>query len=166
VVLPVRDGQAGDYITRLDPMGAGHELTALSTKQARGEGMTPFDILRKIVDEGGMPWTGLWWEYEKATRGRRMLGASHHLMARLGVLPDDPDPEAVAGEVVGYVEAEQWDALRLSGRHYGAQAVIEAAAIDGHVGIQAAVNALLGNVPPPVVVKSEYVQGVLGEEWF
>lgn len=158
VLLPVHGGDIGEYVTKLSPTAAGHELTALSTKTARYSGLTPFDLLRRLRDEGGQPWTGLWWEYEKATRGRRMLGASRRLLDRLGICADDPDPEACGAPVVGFVTAEQWDALRFGPGVRGAQAFIEAAAVNGHVGIQAAVSFLLGQVVAPVVVDLEAVQ--------
>jgi hypothetical protein len=146
-LLGVTDGEVGDYLTNIDPMGAGQELTALSTKDARRWGFGPFDLLRKVRDEGGSPWTELWWQYEKATRGRRMLGWSHGLRARLGVLDEEPDPEALGAPVVGFVRSEDWCVLRWSNRLRGAQAVIEAAASGGQLSIDEAVRVLLGGEP-------------------
>lgn len=142
-VKPVRDAGVGDYVTALDPFQAGHELTSLSTKAAKSFGLTPFDVLRMVVDQGGMPWTGLWWEYEGATRGRRMLGTSRGLLGRLGLSADEPDPEALEAPIVGFVEAADWDALAALGRLRGAQLVIESGAVDGQLGIHEAVSRLL-----------------------
>jgi hypothetical protein len=148
VVLPVRDGEVADYVTKLAPMSAAHELTSLSTKRAKLSGLTPFDILRKVTDVGGMPWTGLLWEYESATRGRRMLGASHHLLKRLGLSADDPEPDE-SGVVVALIGSEDWGRLRWShGGLYGVQGVIEAAAeAGGSLGVREAMRVLLGGLP-------------------
>lgn len=146
VYVPVTDSEViGDYMTELKPMSAAHELTALSTKQARQSGLTPFDILGRIDGIGSKPWVSFWWEYEEATRGRRMLGASRDLFKRLGIMADDPVP-VDAGEVVGFVRSEDWSRLWFAGRLFGAQAAIEAAASRGQVGIDEAMCALLGGL--------------------
>lgn len=146
-ILPVRDGEISDYVTKLSPAGAGHELTQLSTKEAKRFGLAPFDVLRLIQDGRRDPWLGLWWEYEGATRGRRMLGTSRRLMQRLGLSVDDPEPVEV-GPAVGFVSSEDWGRLRwFGGGLNGVQAVIEAAAVRGHVGITEAMRLLLGGAP-------------------
>jgi hypothetical protein len=164
-ILPVRErvegetaGDVGRYMTA---MKAGHELTNLTTKEARRAGMAPFDILARVRQSE--MWAGLWWEYEKATRGRRMLGRSRKLFERLGLSLDDPVP-AEGAAVVGYVSSDDWGQLRFfGGGVQGVQGVLEAAAVRGAVGIREAMQVLLGGVVPLVdEVASDSVQLVLG----
>jgi hypothetical protein len=162
VLLPVRDGDISDYLTKMSPASAAHELTNLSTKQARLTGVTPFDILRLVRDRGEMPWTGLWWEYEKATRGRRMFGSTPRLFDRLGLSLDDPDVE-VGGRVVATVSSEDWGRLRFFfGGVRGVQIVIERAAVSGQIGVNEALRVLMGGAPLLELVLSDGVQLVLG----
>jgi len=145
-LLPVRDGAIADYVTEMSPESAGHELTQLSTKTAKLYGYTPFDILG-MVAEGDPVWLARWWEYEAATRGRRMLGASRDLLKRLGICADDPVP-VEGGRVVGHVDSEDWGRLRFSGRlWFGTQLYLEAAAERGQVGIDECMRLLLGGEP-------------------
>lgn len=150
-ILPVVDGAAmGEYMTDMAPSSAGHELTSLSTKTARMSGRGPFDILREVQAGNVEPWLALWHEYERGTRGRRMLGASHGLLARLGIGADDPElPEG--GEVVGVVQSDHWGHARFYGRGLsGMQAAIEAAACRGQAGIDEVVAWFCGYEALPV----------------
>jgi hypothetical protein len=151
LVLPVSndDGQdsekMGAYLTGIAARSAAFELTSISTKTARLEGMSPFEILAKVYGPSSKPWCDLWWEYEQATKGRRMIGASRGLLAALGIDEDDPEPDE-AGECVAVVYAEDWSRIRWfthSGLA-GAQAVLEEAAKGGQVAVNAAVKLLLG----------------------
>ena len=138
----------GEYLTEISPMGAGHELTAISTKQGRLGGLAPFDLLGKVYGPGSKPWVDLWWEFEKATHGRRMLNTSSHMLDRLGLLPDDPQPLDV-GERLAVVTADVWSDIRwnTAAGLSGAQEVIEAAAArGGQVAVNEAVRLLLGGV--------------------
>jgi len=148
VVLDVRDGEISDYMTKLTPMAAGHELTSITTKQAKQKGLGPFDILCLIQSGQRDPWTARWWEYEQATRGRRMLGATPRLLARLGLASEDPDVDT-AGRVVAYVASEDWGRVRFfGGGVQGVQLVIERAAeADGAIGVREAMRVLLGGAP-------------------
>lgn len=148
VVLDVRDGEISDYMTKLTPMAAGHELTSITTKQAKQKGLGPFDILCLIQSGQRDPWTARWWEYEQATRGRRMLGATPKLLARLGLAAEDPDVDT-AGRVVAYVASEDWGRLRFfGGGVQGVQLVLERAAeADGALGVREAMRVLLGGAP-------------------
>lgn len=151
VLLPVRDGAIADYVTELSPSSAGHELTQLSTKTAKASGLTPFDILEAVANEPVQPWLGLWWEYESATRGRRMLGASRYLLKRLGICEEDPVPSD-GGLVVGHVDSDDWGRLRFAGRlWYGTQLALEEAARQGQVGINECMRLMLGGDPVAAV---------------
>jgi len=143
-IVSVRNGGVGDYVTDMTSMSAGQELTALSTKRARGKNLGPFDLLRGVADFGGSPWIDLWWEYEQTTRGRRMFSATPHLLRRLGLPDDDPVP-VEAGSVIAAISFDEWNGIRARGNHYGAQAAIEAAAsAGGFLGVREAVRLLLG----------------------
>lgn len=143
-------GAMGEYMTDMAPKSAGHELTSLSTKTARKSGLGPFDILREVAAGNHEPWLGLWHEYERSTRGRRMLGASRGLLARLGIDADDPGvPEG--GEVVGVVKSDDWGHARFYGRGLsGMQGAIEAAAVRGQAGIDEVVAWFCGYEALPV----------------
>jgi hypothetical protein len=77
-----------------------------------------------------------------------MLGASHHLLKRLGLSADDPEPDE-SGVVVALIGSEDWGRLRWShGGLYGVQGVIEAAAeAGGSLGVREAMRVLLGGLP-------------------
>lgn len=147
-VLPVTDRDASalaNYVTEIAPTSAAFEVTSISTKEARKGGLAPFEILAKVYGPGSKPWVDLWWEYEQATRGRRMLGASRGLLSRLGLTEDDPVP-AELGKVVAFVTSEDWGRIRwfTNSGLAGVQAILEHAAKDGQVGVDAAVALLLG----------------------
>jgi hypothetical protein len=148
LVLPVVSGGVeaiANYVTELSAQSASFELTAVSTKEAKKRGKTPFQILARVYGPGSKPWVDLWWEYEQATRGRRMLGSSRGLLDRLGLTVDDPEP-VERGEVVAVVYAEDWSAIRwfTDSGLAGVQAILEEAAKGGQVAVTAAVRLLLG----------------------
>jgi hypothetical protein len=159
-ILPVREAKYAEDVGRyMTAAKAGHELTNLTTKEARRSGMAPFEIL--ALARSSEEWCRVWWEYEGATRGRRMLGRSQKLFQRLGLSLDDPEP-VEAGPVVGYVTSEEWGQLRwFGGGVEGVQGVVEAAAVRGHVGIREAMAVLLGAVER-VLELPDSVQLVLG----
>lgn len=161
-VLPVRDGDISDYITKMSAASAAHELTNLSTKEARNFGRTPFDILRLVGDRREEPWIGLWREYEKATRGRRMFGASQGLFARLGVSDQEPDVER-GSVVLAYVKSEDWGRIRFFfGGVKGVQIVLERASLSGQIAVNEAMRVLMGGAPLEELVATDGVQLVLG----
>lgn len=133
-----------DYIFKLDPKAAGFELTSLTTKVARSRNLAPFDLLRLAGSSIEPYWRNVWHEYEAGTRGRRMLGWSRGLRSSLGVALEDPDVERMPSLQVGNVDAFSMEFLRhTAGGMLGVQAIIEAAAVDGQIGIDAAVALLL-----------------------
>jgi hypothetical protein len=73
-----------------------------------------------------------------------MLGWSRGLRSSLGVALEDPDVERMPSLQVGNVDAFSMEFLRhTAGGMLGVQAIIEAAAVDGQIGIDAAVALLL-----------------------
>ena len=167
VLLPVRSGDAemlGNYLTEMSVNSASFELTSISTKTARRGGLGPFDILARVHSVESKPWIDLWWEYEKATRGRRMLGTSRGLLDRLEIGTEDPEPSEV-GPVLASVSAEHWSQLRwcTEAGLSGAQAVIEAAAVEGgQLAVDDAVRMLLGIEGPLPEREADSVQLELG----
>jgi hypothetical protein len=170
LLLPVTSGDSasiGNYLTEMAVDSASFELTSISTKQARRGGLAPFEILAKVYGPGSKPWVDLWWEYEKATRGRRMLGNSRRLLDRLGLSDDDPVPSEV-GEVVAWVDADDWSQIRWftpSGLS-GVQAILEHAAAGGQVAVDAAVRVLLGlpALPEPPALLPDVPALFLGDD--
>jgi hypothetical protein len=165
VLLPVMDGDSlGTYVTEMSVTGASYELTTISTKEARKSGLTPFQILAKVYGPGSHPWVDLWWEYEQSTKGRRMLGTSRGMLDALGLREEDPEPRE-AGEVVAFVRAEDWSAIRwfTAAGLSGAQEILEDAAAGGQIAVDRAVRVLLGGGAPVVeLVEVGDVQLVLG----
>jgi hypothetical protein len=154
--------QKAKYVTEMNVEGASFELTSLTTKEAKKSGLSPFQILAKVYGPGSHPWVDRWWEYEQATRGRRMLGSSRGLLRRLGLSDDDPEPREL-GEAVAYVSSEDWSRIRweTDSGLVGVQAVLEAAAAGGQLAVDQAVALLLGVRGPVESVPDSY-QGELG----
>lgn len=148
LVLPVRSGEVEDmakYVTEMPVKAAAFELTAISTKQARASGLSPFELLAKVYGPGSKPWVDLWWEYEQSTRHRRMLGSTRGLLSRLGVGDEEPEP-VEKGEPVAYVPSDLWGRIRWETNSglSGVQAILEEAAKQGQLGVNRAINMLLG----------------------
>jgi hypothetical protein len=139
-VLRIGEEFDTDYMFKLTPKAAGFELTSLSTKVARSKNHAPFDLLRLAGSSADPYWRKVWHEYESGTRGRRMLGWSRGLRSSLGVALKDPDVERMPYLEVGQVDSFMMEFLRhTAGGMLGVQAVIEAAAANGQIGIDAAV---------------------------
>jgi len=142
-ILRVGEDFETDYMFKLTPKAAGFELTSLTTKVARSKNLAPFDLLR-LAGTGDAYWLKVWHEYESGTRGRRMLGWSRGLRSSLGVALKDPDVERMPYLEVGNVDAFSMEFLRhTAGGMLGVHAAIEAAAVDGQIGIDAAVALML-----------------------
>lgn len=151
VLREVTTQAVGDYLTKCEPKWAGLELTSISTKTALRGRLGPFDLLWIAVDRH-LPWAWeLWWEYELATRGRRMLGWSRGMRQALGVAEAEPDPEAEPNRLLAYVDREQHDALRRADVWCGVvQYDLEQAALEGgQVSVDECIRVLLGGVVTP-----------------
>lgn len=154
--------ELGDYMTEISPRRAGHELTAMTTKQAKQSGLGPWDILYNVRMGVLDPWRRLWNEYERGTRGRRLLGPSHGLFGRIGLAVDDPGV-VEGGRVVASIDSDTWGQIRFFGRGLsGAQLILERAAVRGQLGVDEAVAVLLGGVPVAAAAGPDSVQLVLG----
>lgn len=103
--------RVGYYLTKL-----GLELTAISTKSADADSMTPWDIARAAVS-GSTQHQSLWREHAMAMLGARQLTWSRALRARLGMVSERTDAEILEAEqqptefdsLLGYVRGEHWD---------------------------------------------------------
>lgn len=62
------DGVLGKYMMKI-----ASEITRQDKKQAQGGRFTPFDLLRKAVEQGNADMLDLWLEYEQATFGTKLL---------------------------------------------------------------------------------------------
>jgi hypothetical protein len=171
-VLSVFDGDVSDYLFKLTPKSAGHELTNLSTKVARGVGsLAPFDLLALAGSSSDLRFLDAWHEYERSTRNRRMLGWTKGLRRRLGVNLEDPEPldfeKSFALDVATVAVIDEFTMLFLrasAGGMAGVHQAIEAgAALGGRVGVEQAVAMLLdvrAGVPWSPAVVDEVVEFV------
>lgn len=104
------------YVGRVDSEGAGWELAGGQGKTARGANRTPFQILADVVTLGDADDLALWWEWEKASTGRRQITWSRGLryVLQLGVEMTDEEiaEDELGGEVVMFFSREEWASLR------------------------------------------------------
>lgn len=128
------DGLA-DYFTKL-----AHELTGGHAKEGRSGGRSPFEVLASAV-EGVADDIGLWWEWERASLGRRQLtwsGGRRDLRRLAGVGRERSDEEIVAeelgGEDVLALDADAWAVLRGSRLALELLEVVELAGVVGGQG--------------------------------
>jgi hypothetical protein len=89
----------GDYLHQVDTRKAAMELTRPDYKSGRGGNRTPFQILGDLIDQGDAHDLDLWEEWERSSKGRRMLTWSRGLRDRLVDLEDKTDEELAAEEV-------------------------------------------------------------------
>ncbi|WP_336078715.1 protein rep [Paenibacillus sp. 203] len=89
-------GKWGDLMDKR--WGTDSEMTKANIKKGRGESMTPFDMLRVIIEDGDLEYEGKYQEYAKATKGKQQLIWSPGLKARY--LIEEKDDETIATEKV------------------------------------------------------------------
>ena len=132
------------------------EVTRHDLKEGRRHGRTPFQILRDFRQTGDVADLVRWWEYERATFGRRAITWSVGLRARFPELGAEATDDEVAegpegGTVLAVIPPTTWaELVKLP----AGPAVVLTAAEDGGVkGLVLALR-LLGlpgvvEVPPP-----------------
>lgn len=104
----------GKYLTKVqDAYGVGKEMTRGDLKKGRKNGRTPFELAESAV-AGCVPELPLWWEYERATKGKAAITMTPALRARYAV--EDLDDEDLAkavedGEALGTVSAAEYGLL-------------------------------------------------------
>lgn len=99
--------------------GLAAEATLGGFKKARRGNRTPFQILADAVENGEEKDLKLWWQYEKASKGRRALTWSVGLRdwAKLGdELTDEEIAEEEPGDgVIAIFRNADWRAVRSAG---------------------------------------------------
>lgn len=96
----------GKYLSKLT-----YEAVGGRWKSGRKGGRTPFEILHDAIETGLAEDFELWWEWEKASKGRRQLTWSRGLKTAAGV--DDVSDEEVAaedddGDVIAILPKQTW----------------------------------------------------------
>ncbi|QJY51209.1 protein rep [Pseudonocardia broussonetiae] len=108
---PVKGGGLHEYFVKLS-----HEITGGQAKLARGGGRTPFQLLTEGLATGLADDIERWWEWEKASRGRRQIAWSKGLREWAKVEPEQSDEEIVEEELPGeellLIRPDSWRALR------------------------------------------------------
>lgn len=98
VGLTVQDAkEASSYITKWGEekersWGIDRELTKSHIKKGRQDGLTPFDFLRIILEDGDADYVDLFQEYAEAMKGRQQLKYSKGLK-KLYAIPDKTDEQ-------------------------------------------------------------------------
>lgn len=112
--IDVRIGQGaldglGKYLSKLTYEAAGGRW-----KSGRKGGRTPFEILHDGLETGLADDIELWWEWERASKGRRQLTWSRGLKALIG-LEDASDEEIAAedddGDTILIMPKKTWKAV-------------------------------------------------------
>lgn len=116
VRLATLDPSAGgiglhEYFVKLS-----HELTGGQAKLAKGGGRTPFQLLQDALDTGLADDVERWWEWERASKGRRQVAWSKGLRDWAKLEPEQSDEdiaeEELAGDDLLLIQPEGWRALR------------------------------------------------------
>ena len=120
-MTPVRSSETmARYMSKvMDEAGrersVGMELARGDLKAGRRKGRNPFEILADVLEDGDVDDLALWGEYERATKGRRVLTWSKGLKELLDV-DDVTDEELVdeeaGGEVVIVLDEIHWRRLK------------------------------------------------------
>jgi len=110
------DLQSGDdassYFTKHGTWSMEQELTKAHIKKAKNGGMSPFDFLREVVQNGDMEYLALFKEYAKCFKGKRQLQWSQGLKKKF--ILDDKSDEDLAKEkveeadILGLLDYKDW----------------------------------------------------------
>lgn len=110
--------KVGQYLAKVqDHYGeastVGREMARGDVKKGRKRSRTPFELAEAAV-AGVVPELPLWWEYERATKGRRAIEWSRGLKARFAV--EDVSDEVLAaadvdGDQVLFIDGVAWELL-------------------------------------------------------
>jgi len=103
-------GKWGDLMDK--PWGTDSEMTKANIKKGRIGSMTPFDMLRVIVEDGDLEYEYKFKEYASAVKGRSQLFWSRGLKARFD-LEDKTDEEIAVEKVeeadlLGRLDYKEW----------------------------------------------------------
>lgn len=134
--VTVQDGRfAAEYASK---WGIEDEMTKGHTKQARLKGITPWGMLRAVLDGDDVEYpaeraAALFQVYAAAFAGRRQLYWSNGLRAKLALAKELSDEELVAkpddeeASVLATLTVEQWKAIRRKGQQAHILTVAESA---------------------------------------
>lgn len=134
--VTVQDGRfAAEYASK---WGIEDEMTKGHTKQARLKGITPWGMLRAVLDGDDPEYpaeraAALFQVYAAAFAGRRQLYWSNGLRAKLALAKELSDEELVAkpddeeASVLATLTVEQWKAIRRKGQQAHILTVAESA---------------------------------------
>jgi hypothetical protein len=134
--VTVQDGRfAAEYASK---WGIEDEMTKGHTKQARLKGITPWGMLRAVLDGDDPEYpaeraASLFQVYASAFAGRRQLYWSNGLRAKLALAKELSDEELVAkpddeeASVLATLTVEQWKAIRRKGQQAHILTVAESA---------------------------------------
>ena len=134
--VTVQDGRfAAEYASK---WGIEDEMTKGHTKQTRRKGLTPWGMLRAVLDGDDVEYpaeraAALFQVYAAAFAGRRQLYWSNGLRAKLALAKELSDEELVAkpddeeASVLATLTVEQWKAIRRKGQQAHILTVAESA---------------------------------------
>ena len=134
--VTVQDGRlAAEYASK---WGIEDEMTKGHTKQTRRKGLTPWGMLRAVLDGDDTEYpaeraAALFQVYAAAFAGRRQLYWSNGLRAKLALAKELSDEELVAkpddeeASVLATLTVEQWKAIRRKGQQAHILTVAESA---------------------------------------
>lgn len=146
-VQRVNDGELGKYLVKVqDHAGTdrhvGMELARTDLKSGRRTGQRlPFEILADCA-YGERADLDLWWQYEKATKGRRAIEWSRGLRELVGLGDERADEEITADDdqlsedtLLGTLEMDEWRAVTAARAIGQLLAAAEADGWDGVLGV-------------------------------
>ncbi len=134
--VTVQDGRfAAEYASK---WGIEDEMTKGHTKQTRRKGLTPWGMLRAVLDDNDADYPAsragsLFQVYAAAFAGRRQLYWSNGLRAKLALAKELTDEELVAkpdeedSTILATLTVEQWKAIRRKGQQAHILTVAESA---------------------------------------
>lgn len=122
--LTFQDGKKADeYMAKHGTWGLDRELTKAHVKKGKKQSLTPFDFLRKVLEDGDQLYLRLFVEYAEALKGKAQLYWSPGLKDRFKV--EEKTDEEVATEKVeeadllGQIDYPTWQQiLKLDKRSY------------------------------------------------
>lgn len=103
-------GKWGDLMDK--PWGTDSEMTKANIKKGREGNLTPFDMLRAIVEDGDLEYEGKFREYAAAVKGKQQLVWSPGLKSMYAV--EDKSDEDIANEkieeadLLGRLSWQEW----------------------------------------------------------
>lgn len=93
-----------------------HEITGGQAKLAKGGGRTPFQILANATETGEAADVHTWWEWERASHGRRQISWSTGLREWAKLAAEQSDEQVAAEDLQGdellFLDLDSWRVLR------------------------------------------------------